>query len=510
MRKKTPRLNRETPSLLPARRRRQLAVALFALVALGPAARAGEFLAAERPLPGRYVVVFRADAVRSPQASLTAPGRTAPQLLTELALFHGGVAQKAFEHALAGGVIAATEGQARALARDPRVAFVEEDREIDLFATDLTLGPWWVDRSDERDRPLNNHFTYTRNGAGVNIYVIDTGVNFNVGYWPGRGFNAYSTARDAAGNMVFGDPVGHGTNVAIHAAATGWGIARGANVRAVRVRAIPCNPPGGGGGPPLPVTLNDCFALSELVDAINWVAVNRIGPAVANMSFGGPPDPALEAAVAGLLNAGVTVVAAAGNSNATACNFSPARIPGVITVGATNASDARASFSNFGSCVDLFAPGEDVYNFTDGTSFSAPIVAGIAAQYLQGTPGATPSAVHTYLINNATTGRVSNAGTGSPNRLAFSPPGGTETDAPPVANFNFSCSGRTCTFTSTSTDDFAVARCGWSWGHPYDFQPDATCSLSHTFPAAGSYSVTLSINDDAWQNGAKTRVVTVN
>jgi hypothetical protein len=482
---------------------------VLALAALSTPAQAGEFIEADRPVPGRYLVVFRAEAVRTIHAQATDPGRTVAQLMSEMALTYDGVTTRHFEHALRGGVIATTEARARAIARDPRVAWVEEDGEIQAFTTEVAYFAWWADRIDERDRPLNNHFTYTTNGAGVNVYVVDTGVDFGLGHWPGRGYNSYSNVRDAAGNMVFGDPVGHGSNVAVHAASIGNGIARGANVRAVRVRTISCSVGGGGNGE-VPAFQGTCFTLADLVDALNWVAGNRIKPAVANLSFGGAVSATLETAVRGVVNAGVATVAAAGNGNTSACNVSPARMPEVITVGATTQSDARASFSNFGSCVTLFAPGEGVYFGESGTSFSAPIVAGVAAKYLQSAPSATPSSVKTHLINNATTGRLTNIGAGSPNRLVFAPPGGTEVDNLPTANFNFSCSGRTCTFTSTSTDDFGIVYCVWYWDHPYDWQPREGCTLSHTFPAAGSYNVTLTVYDDAWRQASKLRLVTVN
>jgi len=479
------------------------------LVCLAPAALAGDYIHSERSIPGRYVVVFAPSAVRAPNASATAPGRTVRQLMADMALSYDVVAKRPLEHALQGAIIETTEGRARALARDPRVAWVEEDREIEAFATDLALGPWWADRSDERDRPLNNHFTYSQNGAGVNIYIIDTGVNSSSGYWSGRFYNAYSTVVDGSGNMVFGDPVGHGTNVAIHAAATGWGIARGAKVRAVRVKTVTCGL-SGGNPPDIPAYAGACFPLTDLVQAIDWVAGHRITPAVANLSLGGGISTTLETAVTGMYNANVTVVAAAGNSSASACNVSPARMSQVITVGATNSSDAKASFSNYGSCVDLFAPGEDVYNYLDGTSFSAPMVAGAAAIRLQASPSSSPSAVKSYLVNNATTGRLSSIGSGSPNRLLYIPPGGTESDSPPTANFTYSCSGLTCTFTSTSTDDFGTVGCTWYWDHEYLWQPRTGCSLSHTFPRAGSYGVVLTANDDAWQQSTKTKTVTVN
>jgi|GEM_PF-1597671 len=488
---------------------KKVLIIVLVLVGVAPAARAGQYVPAERPLPGRYVVVLEDGAVRAPHTPPTAPGQTVRQLMSELALAHGVVATRSFEHALSGGVIEATEGRARALAHDPRVAWVEEDGKLSAFTTDLTLGPWWVDRSDERDRPLNNHFTYSYNGAGVNIYIIDTGVNGNLPHWTGRFYNAYSTVEDAYGNKVYGDPVGHGTNVAVHAAASGWGIARGAKVRAVRVGTTSCGSSGGGGGK-VPAYAGTCFALTDLVEAIDWVAGHRITPAVANLSLGGGISTTLETAVRGMYNANVTVVAAAGNSNASACNVSPARMPEVITVAASTANDARASFSNYGSCVDLFAPGENVYYGLDGTSFSAPIVTGAAAIRLQASPSSSPSTIKSYLVNNATTGRLSSIGSGSPNRLLFIPPGGTEVDNPPTASFTYSCNGRTCTFTSTSTDDFGLSGCYWYWDHEYLFQPNSGCSLSHTFPRAGSYSVKLTASDDAQQQATKTKTVTVN
>lgn len=489
----------------------KIAFALVGLMVLSLPVQAGKFIQAEHPLSGRYLVVLAPEAVRPASTPPTAPGRPVANLVSELALVHGGVAERVFEHALQGGVIAMAEGRARAMARDPRVAWVEEDGELQAFATDLVLGSWWVDRIDERDRPLNNHFTYTKNGAGVRIYVIDTGVADSYGgyHFGSRLVNAYSTVRDGSGNMVFGDPIGHGTKVAVHAASQYEGVARGASVQAVRVGTTSCTVVGGGNGE-IPAYQGACFTVSSLVEAINWVAGHRVTPAVANLSLGGSITTTLETAVRGMVNANVTTVVAAGNSNSSACNVSPARMPEVITVGATNQSDVRSSFSNFGSCVTLFAPGEGVYSGESGTSFASPIVAGIAAKYLQGSPSAAPSAVKTYLVNNSTTGRITNAGAGSPNRLAFAPPGGTEVDNPPTPNFTFSCVGRTCSFTSTSTDDFKIIGCYWNWGHAYDWQPDQDCSLSHLFPSGGTFSVTLSTLDDAIQGAQKVKNVTVN
>jgi subtilisin family serine protease len=335
--------------------------------------------------------------------------------------------------------------------------------------------------------------------------------------------NAFTAIQDGSGNPQFGDCNGHGTKVAKALGGSISGVSKEVTLNAVRIGSIcSCGAPGGGGGfdPPL-VSTGSCqgILLSDALDGINWVTAHRVKPAVANMSFSGNAIQSLDDAVQGMINVGVVAVAAAGNGGVLACGRSPARVPAVLTVGASDQNDARSVWSatqssNYGSCVDVFAPGTDLdlWNTTtfSGTSAAAPLVAGAVARYLQGAPSATPSQAHSYIITNATTGRLTNVGSGSPNRLLFSPPGGPEVDNPPVANFTYSCTGRTCTLTSSSTDDFQVAACGWDFGHPYDFQPRDSCSLSHTFPTAGSYSVTLDVRDDLYQWGQKIRVIIVN
>ncbi|HEV2845164.1 MAG TPA: S8 family serine peptidase, partial [Thermoanaerobaculia bacterium] len=355
-------------------------------------------------------------------------------------------------------------------------------------------------------------------------YILDSGIDASDLEFGSRAVNAYTAIQDGSGNPLHGDCNGHGTKAAKALGGSVSGVAKDVTLNAVRVGTV-CNcSPGTTSGqvdPPL-VSTGSCdgVLLSDALDGINWVTAHRVKPAVANLSFGGGAVQSLDNAVQGMINAGVVVVAAAGNSGVSACNVSPARVAGALTVGASDENDARSIWSatqssNFGSCVDLFAPGTNLtmWNTTpfNGTSAAAPLVAGAVARYLQSTPAATPGQAHSYIVNNATTGRLTGIGTGSPNRLLFSPPGGTEIDNPPIANFNVSCSGRTCTFTNTSTDDFRIGSCDLVFGDPYNFQPTPpNCSGSHTYVQAGSYSVTLNVSDDAWQTSQKVRIVTVN
>jgi subtilisin family serine protease len=211
---------------------------------------------------------------------------------------------------------------------------------------------------------------------------------------------------------------GHGTHVAGTVGGSTYGVAKGVTLIAVRV--LDCSGSGTNSG---------------VIAGIDWVASNRVLPAVANMSLGGGASQAVDDAVARLTGAGVTLAVAAGNENQDACNTSPARAPSAITVGATTSSDARASFSNWGTCLDIFAPGNNITsswyssttatNTISGTSMASPHVAGVAALYLQGNPSATPATVTSAITSTATTGVVTSAGTGSPNRLLYSLLSGT-------------------------------------------------------------------------------------
>jgi len=511
--------------------RKLLVVAALVLVSFATDARAGEFLQGDHPVRDRYIVVLEEGAALPPGVP-PVPGLSVREVVSRLTLLHGGKAMRFFENALQGGFVHATEAQARRLAEAPGVAYVEEDQLLSLSAYQASPSNWGLDRIDERDRPLNNHFTYTTTGAGVNAYVIDTGID-DSDYmdFASPAVDAFTAITDTSGNPLHGDCNGHGTKVAKALGGAISGVAKGVKLHAIRVATIcNCGTGTGSGNPDPPLTSTGTCAgilLSDALAGIDWVTANRIKPAVANLSFGGGANQSLDDAVRGMISAGVVAVIAAGNSGVSACNVSPARVTEALTVGASDSSDARAIFSssfssNFGSCVDLFAPGKDLGLWNtgsfSGTSGAAPLVAGAVARYLQSTPAATPGQAHSYIVNNATVGRLTGIGTGSPNRLLFSPPGGPETDNPPVANFNFSCSGRTCTFTSASTDDFGSPTCsfpgGWQWSDGtycdvFYNAPCSGCSLTHTFPAGGSYNVTLTVYDDTWHSSSKTRTVTV-
>lgn len=501
---------------------RKAVVCFLVLASVVSAVEAGQLNTGENPVKDRYIVVLKPGAAQRPEMP-PAPGLSVREVVQTLALLHGGRIEKIFEHALQGSLLTMTEAQARALAQDPRVAYVDQDRVLPLSTDQVLYFQWGLNRVDERDRPLNNHFTYTTTGAGVNAYILDSGIDGSDLEFGSRVVNAYTAIQDGSGNPLHGDCNGHGTKVAKVLGGSVSGVAKEVTLNSVRVGTV-CNcAPETGGGPVDPpfVSTGSCqgVLLSDALAGINWVAANRVKPAIANMSFSGGATQSLDEAVQGMINTGVVAVTAAGNSGVSACGISPARVAGALTVGASDQNDARSVWSatqssNFGSCVDLFAPGTDLdlWNATStfsGTSAASPLVAGAVARYLQSTPAATPSQAHSYIINNATVGRLTNLGTGSPNRLLFSPPGGPEIDNPPIANFNFSCSGYVCTFTNTSTDDFSIGYCFMNFGHPDDFQP-SNCSGSHTFPGAGSYSVILTIYDDAWQSSQKVRIVTVN
>ena len=331
----------------------------------------------------------------------------APYIASELATTHKGKLKQVYQNALNGFAVEMTEADAEALSQDFRVKFVEEDGVVTADVTQSNP-PWGLDRIDQRNRPLSATYTYNFTGAGVRAYVIDTGIRTTHTQFGGRASNVF----DAFGGSG-ADCNGHGTHVAGTIGGSTYGVAKSSLPRGVRV--LDCNGSGSNSG---------------VIAGVDWVRQNFIAPAVANMSLGGGASSALDTAVNNLSNAGVAIAVAAGNSNANACNSSPARAANAITVGSTTTTDARSSFSNFGTCLDLFAPGSGILSSwvssdtatatLSGTSMASPHVAGVAALYKQANPGASATTVRNAIVNGATTNVVTNAGTGSPNRLLYS------------------------------------------------------------------------------------------
>jgi subtilisin family serine protease len=376
---------------------KRLALVLVILLVTVPAvAKDGKFRKTEKNIPNQYIVVFD-DAVSEEEVEA---------LSDELSRGHGGLRDYVYNSAVKGFSVRMGEGMAKKLAEDDRIAWVEEDGEVEVIATQSNP-PWGLDRIDQRSRPLSGTFTYTRTASNVTAYVIDTGIRPTHTQFGGRAAVAYDAL---GGNGI--DCNGHGTHVAGTIGGSTYGVAKAVRLRGVRV--LNCSGSG---------------AWSQIIAGIDWVRRNHVKPAVANLSLGGGANSSVDTAINNLINAGVTTVVAAGNSNANACNYSPARVANAITVGSTTSSDARSSFSNYGSCLDIFAPGSSVLsawynsdtatNTISGTSMASPHVAGVAALYLSGSTTASPATVRNALVTNATTNVVTSAGTGSPNRLLF-------------------------------------------------------------------------------------------
>ena len=330
----------------------------------------------------------------------------APYIATELAGTHRGQLKHVYQNALNGFALEMSAEDAEALSQDFRVKYVEEDGVVTADVTQ-TNPPWGLDRIDQRNRPLSGTYTYNWTGSGVRAYVIDTGIRTDHTQFGGRASNVF----DAFGGNGQ-DCNGHGTHVAGTIGGSTYGVAKSSLLRGVRV--LNCSGSG---------------STSGVIAGVDWVTNNRINPAVANMSLGGGASSALDTAVNNLSNSGVAIAVAAGNSNVDACSTSPARAANAITVGATTSSDARASFSNFGPCLDIFAPGQGILSAwfssstatatLSGTSMASPHVAGAAALYKQANPSASAATIRNALVNNATTNVISGAGTGSPNRLLY-------------------------------------------------------------------------------------------
>ncbi|MFD3503376.1 S8 family peptidase [Streptomyces sp. NPDC058676] len=360
----------------------------------------GKVLAAGSPtaIKDSYIVTLKKDA------GFKASSSEGKSLIKE----YGGSVGKTFGAALNGYTATLSATEAKRLAADPSVAVVEQNQRVQLTDTTQSSAPWGLDRIDQTSLPLSGTYTYPdTGGSGVTAYVIDTGVRITHSQISGRASYGYDAVD---GDTTASDGNGHGTHVATTIAGSTYGVAKKAKIVAVRVLD------NAGSG-----------TTAGVIAGINWVTNNHSGPSVANMSLGGGASTTLDTAVANSIASGVTYAVAAGNSSANASSYSPARVASAITVGATTSTDARASYSNYGSVLDIFAPGSSITagwytsdtatNTISGTSMATPHVAGAAAVYLAGHTSSTPAQVATALVNGSTTGKVTSPGTGSPNRL---------------------------------------------------------------------------------------------
>jgi subtilisin family serine protease len=389
-------------------------LALFALVAISVAALvltavhgqnngAAKFrrMRADKRISNQYIVVLKDDVADVDGEAL--------RLTREFGGDRNG--GHLYQRAIKGFSVRMPEAQAAKLANDPQVAFVEEDGVVSLGATQ-TNATWGLDRIDQRDLPLNATYNFNTTGAGVTAYIIDTGIRATHVDLAGRVISGFTAINDGLGTD---DGNGHGTHVSGTVGGTTWGVAK--NVTLVAVRVLDSSGNGTNSG---------------VIGGVDFVTSNHQAgqPAVANMSLGGGISSALDTAITNSINDGVTYAVAAGNETQDACNVSPARVPSAITVGSTTTTDARSSFSNFGTCVDIFAPGSNITsawrtsdtatNTISGTSMATPHVTGVAALFLETNPSASPATVAAAIINNSTLNKVTGAGTGSPNRLLFS------------------------------------------------------------------------------------------
>ena len=436
---------------------------------------------------GDYIVTFRADESDSDGQARA------------LVAAHGGSLRHVYRAALKGFAVSGlSDAAVEALSRNPRVAAIERDGIVSVIGSGTqSNATWGIDRIDQRDRPINGIYEWDGDGSGVTAYILDTGILTSHSQFTGRTAAGFTAILDGNGTT---DCHGHGTHVAGTVGGTTHGVAKG--VTLIPVRVLGC----GGSG-----------SNSGVIAGIDWVTSHHTsGDAVANMSLGGSASLALDTAVANAVADGVTFAVAAGNENMDACTRSPARAASAITVASTTSSDAKSSFSNWGSCVDINAPGSSITSAyigsntatatMSGTSMASPHVAGAAAIYLSLHPGSSPATVTSDMRGSASANKLTGLVGTTPNLLlhthfgAANPDPDPDPDPPPASvSIAKACSNFSCTF--NATDGFASYN--WSFGDGASGTGD---TITHGYPQkGGSYTVTLTV-----PNGSATTTVSCN
>jgi PKD repeat protein len=455
------------------------------------------------------MVVPATGAAASPQSTWIVqlrngvdPAAAAPGLARQ----NGGKVGYLYRHALNGFSFRGSAAAAAALERNPKVALVEADAEVSLEDTQ-SGATWGLDRIDQRALPLSGSYTYNQTGAGVTAYIIDTGILPTHQEFGGRA----SVGTDLVGDGRNGiDCNGHGTHVAGTIGGATYGVAKGVDL--VGVRVFSCT----GGS-----------AWTTIIAGMDWVIANHDAgdPAVANMSLSGSGNSSVDTATNNLINDGVATAVAAGNGNfiglqANACNYSPARVPAAMTISATDRTDRKASWANYGNCVDWFAPGVDITsawynsntatNTISGTSMATPHTVGAAALYLETHPTASPATVRTALYDATTKGVVTSSSTTN-NHLLYSlfSGGGGGGGTAPTAQFSGTPTSGQAPLAVQFTDSSTGSPTSWSW----DFGDGGTSNAqnpSHTYASAGVYDVTLTATNASGSDvETKTGYITV-
>lgn len=416
---------------------------------------------AEKAIQNQYIVVFKENYISKQALSMMSNSlqplsqkelKTQAVLssIREMSSSYGVAAESSYSSVLSGFSAKMDEKLLSAMLEDDRIEYIEQDQM--MYATAVQPNATWgLDRVDQNSLPLNRQYEYNYTGDGVDMYIVDTGVLASHSDFGGRVSEGFTAINDGRGTN---DCNGHGTHVAGTAGGTTWGVAKDVNL--IPVRVLGCSGSGSNSG---------------VIAGVDYVARNASGPSVANMSLGGGSSSALDRAVENAINEGVVFAVAAGNSNSDACSGSPNRVGPALTVASSTRNDARSSFSSWGRCIDIFAPGSSITsawsnggtNTISGTSMAAPHVAGAAALYLEANPSSTPAQVEVGLEGVAAVGKISNPN-GSPNLLLQTNFDGTVTPPPvdPVECTKGITFGRMSSYSSISDDDYQVSGDGCS------------------------------------------------